>query len=89
MVNAPRVVVTAVNRDGRREILGLGVVIAEDGRAGSRSCEIARARGLRVVESVVSDAHPRGAIDFARAQPRGRECRTHFTRTEAAHASSR
>ena len=39
IVHAAALVATGVNRDGRREILGLDVVIAEDGTAWTRRPE--------------------------------------------------
>jgi putative transposase len=46
-----------VNDDGRREILGLDVVTAEDGAGWLAFLRGSKARGLKGVELVVSDAH--------------------------------
>ncbi len=38
IVGVAAVIATAVNADGRREILGLDLLTSEDGRGGRRSC---------------------------------------------------
>ncbi len=58
IVNVACLVGVGVNDDGRREILGLDVVTAEDGAGWLAFLRGLRARGLKGVELVVSDAHP-------------------------------
>ena len=80
VVNVSAVIATAVNREGRREIVGFGIVTAEDTDAW---CEFLRglvSRGLAGVDLVISDAH--GGIKAAIAQvfseASWQRCRTHF-----------
>jgi len=82
IVNVACLVAVGVNDDGRREILGLDVVTAEDGAGWLAFLRGLRARGLRGVELVVSDAHP-GLKDAIASVLRGaawQRCRTHFIR---------
>jgi transposase-like protein len=51
-------VATAVNAEGRREILGLDVFTSEDGAAWTSFLRGLVARGLAGCELVISDAHP-------------------------------
>ncbi len=71
-----------VNQDGRREILGLDVVTAEDGAGWLAFLCGLKARGLTGVELVISDAHA-GLRDAIASVLRGaawQRCRTHFMR---------
>jgi transposase-like protein len=94
IVNVACLVAVGVNEDGRREILGLDVVTAEDGAGWLAFLRGLRARGLRGVKLVVSDAHPglRDAIDSVLRGASWQRCRTHFVRNlltrvpKAAHA---
>jgi putative transposase len=82
IVNVACLVGVGVNDDGRREILGLDVVTAEDGAGWLAFLRGLRARGLKGVELVVSDAHP-GLKDAISSVLRGaawQRCRTHFIR---------
>jgi transposase-like protein len=82
IVNVATVVATGVNRDGRREILGLEVVTGEDGAAWTAFLRDLVARGLQGVQLVTSDAHP-GLIDAIAATLPGaswQRCRTHYLR---------
>jgi putative transposase len=94
IVNVACLVGVGVNDDGRREILGLDVVTAEDGAGWLAFLRGLRARGLKGVKLVVSDAHPglRDAIDSVLRGTSWQRCRTHFVRNlltrvpKAAHA---
>jgi transposase-like protein len=94
IVNVACLVGVGVNDDGRREILGLDVVTAEDGAGWLAFLRGLRARGLKGVKLVVSDAHPglRDAIDSVLRGASWQRCRTHFVRNlltrvpKAAHA---
>ncbi len=82
IVNVACLVGVGVNDDGRREILGLDVVTAEDGAGWLAFLRGLRARGLKGVELVISDAHP-GLKDAISSVLRGaawQRCRTHFIR---------
>jgi transposase-like protein len=82
IVNVACLVGVGVNSDGRREILGLDVVTAEDGAGWLAFLRGLRARGLKGVELVISDAHP-GLKDAIASVLRGaawQRCRTHFVR---------
>ena len=82
VANVACFVATGVNEEGRREILGLEVVTAEDGAAWLAFLRSLKARGLKDVELVVSDAHP-GLKDAIASVLRGaswQRCRTHFMR---------
>ena len=73
-------VATAVNAEGRREIIGMDVGTSEDGAFWLAFLRSLYARGLSGVELVISDAH-RGLTDaiatvFAGAS--WQRCRTHF-----------
>jgi putative transposase len=94
IVNVACLVAVGVNDDGRREILGLDVVTAEDGAGWLAFLRGLRARGLKGVKLVVSDAHSglRDAIDSVLRGASWQRCRTHFVRNlltrvpRAAHA---
>jgi putative transposase len=82
IVNVACLVAVGVNADGRREVLGLEVVTAEDGAGWLAFLRSLRARGLKGVELVISDAHP-GLRDAIASVLRGaswQRCRTHFIR---------
>jgi transposase-like protein len=82
IANVACLVGVGVNDDGRREILGLEVVTAEDGAGWLAFLRSLRARGLKGVELVISDAHP-GLKDAIASVLRGaswQRCRTHFIR---------
>ena len=82
IVNVACLVAVGVNGDGRREILGLDVVAEEDGAGWLAFLRSLRARGLKGVELVISDAHP-GLKDAIASVLRGaawQRCRTHFIR---------
>lgn len=82
VVSVACVMATAVNRDGRKEVLGLDVVTTEDGAGWTAFLRDLVARGLSGVELVTSDAHPglREAIAATLPGASWQRCRTHFMR---------
>ena len=80
MVNVSAVIATAVNAEGRREIIGFDIATTEDTAAWTAFLRALVARGLSGVELVISDAH--GGIKAAIAQvfsdASWQRCRTHF-----------
>lgn len=82
IVSAAALVAVAVNRDGRREILGLEVVTTEDGTAWTAFLRDLVARGLAGVVLVTSDAHEGLKAAIAAVLPGAgwQRCRTHFAR---------
>jgi len=82
IANVAALVAVGVNEDGRREVLGVDVVTGEDGAGWLAFLRGLKARGLRGVELVVSDAHE-GLKDAISSVLRGaswQRCRTHFMR---------
>ena len=79
-VNVSVVVATAVNGEGKREIIGMDVGTSEDGAFWLAFLRSLSARGLSGVELVVSDAHQglRGAIAAVFGGASWERCRTHF-----------
>ena len=63
VVNVSAVIATAVNVEGRREIVGFDIVTTEDTAAWTAFLRSLVARGLAGVELVISDAH--GGIEAA------------------------
>ena len=82
IVNVSVVVATAVNSEGKREIIGMdvGTGTSEDGAFWLAFLRSLSARGLGGVELVVSDAHQglRGAIAAVFSGASWQRCRTHF-----------
>lgn len=80
VVNVSAVIATAVNGEGRREIIGFDIVTTESTEAWTGFLRGLVARGLSGVELVISDAH--GGIKAAIAQvldgASWQRCRTHF-----------
>ena len=80
VVNVSAVIATAVNAEGRREIIGFDIVTTEDTAAWTAFLRSLVARGLSGVELVISDAH--GGIKAAIAAvfdgASWQRCRTHF-----------
>jgi transposase-like protein len=80
VVNVSAVIATAVNAEGRREIIGFDIVTTESTPAWTGFLRSLVARGLTGVELVTSDAH--GGIKAAIAAVLGgaswQRCRTHF-----------
>jgi len=80
VVHVAVVVATAVNAQGRREVLGLDTGASEDGAFWLSFLRSLAARGLAGVQLVVSDAH-QGLKDAIAAVFTGaawQRCRTHF-----------
>lgn len=80
VVNVACLIATAVNADGRREILGLDVATSEDGAGWLAFLRSLVARGLSGVQLVISDDHP-GLVDAVAATLPGaswQRCRTHY-----------
>jgi transposase-like protein len=80
VVNVSAVIATAVNAEGKREIIGFEIATTEDTAAWTAFLRALVARGLSGVELVISDAH--GGIKAAIAQvfsdATWQRCRTHF-----------
>lgn len=82
VVNVSATIATAVNSDGRREVLGIDVSTSEDGAAWLAFLRGLKARGLAGVKLVVSDSHEglKDAIATVLAGASWQRCRTHFMR---------
>ena len=82
IANVSVVVATAVNAEGRREVLGIDVGTSEDGAFWLGFLRGLVARGLSGVELVTSDAHAglQDAIATVFAGASWQRCRTHFAR---------
>ena len=80
IVNVSVVVATAVNSEGRREIVGMDVGTSEDGAFWLAFLRSLVTRGLGGVDLVVSDAHQglRDAIATVFGGASWQRCRTHF-----------
>lgn len=80
IVNVSVVVATAVNVEGRREVLGMDVGTSEDGAFWLAFLRSLVARGLSGVKLVTSDAHKglKDAIAVVFAGASWQRCRTHF-----------
>ena len=80
IVNVSVVVATAVNAEGRREVLGMDVGTSEDGAFWLTFLRSLVARGLSGVQLVTSDAHQglKEAIATVFAGASWQRCRTHF-----------
>ena len=78
-------VATAVNADGRREILGLDVVTSETGAGWTAFLRGLVSRGLSGVELVTSDAHPGLKDAIAATLPARLAALPHALPAEPAH----
>ena len=80
VVNVAVVVATAVNAQGKREVLGLDTGASEDGAFWLSFLRSLSARGLAGVQLVVSDAHQglKDAIAAVFTNAGWQRCRTHF-----------
>ena len=80
VVNVSAVIATAVNAEGKREIVGFDVVTTEDTDAWTAFLRSLVKRGLSGVELVISDAHGgiKAAIAAVFAGASWQRCRTHF-----------
>jgi putative transposase len=81
-VNVHALIATAVNADGRREILGIDVASSEDGAGWLAFLRGLVARGLSGVALVTSDCHQglRDAIASVLPGAAWQRCRTHYHR---------
>ncbi len=87
IVSVATVIATAVNNDGRREILGTDIFTTEDGAGWTQFLRGLVARGLTGVALVISDDHL-GLVQAIRATLPGaawQRCRTHFVRNLQTH----
>jgi len=82
VVNVVAVVATAVNADGRREVLGVDIVTSEDGAGWEMFLGQLVERGLNGVELVISDDHKGLKAALAKKLPGSswQRCRAHFMR---------
>ena len=82
IVNVAALIAVGVNEDGHREVLGIEVVTGEDGAGWLAFLRGLKARGLRGVELVLSDAHAglRDAISSVFKGAAWQRCRTDFMR---------
>ena len=80
VVNVSAVIATAVNVEGRREIIGFDIVTTEDTAGWTAFLRSLVARGLSGVELVISDAHGgiKAAIAAVLSDASWQRCRTHF-----------
>ena len=80
VVNVAAVVATAVNSDGRRDILGFDVFTTEDFAGWTAFLRSLVARGLKGVQLVISDAHEglKAAVAAVLPGAAWQRCRTHF-----------
>jgi putative transposase len=80
--NVAVVLATGVNAEGKREVLGVDVITAEDGAGWTAFLRGLVARGLSGVQLVVSDAHEglKAAIAAVLPGASWQRCRTHAMR---------
>jgi len=80
VVNVVTVIATGVNREGRREVLGVEVITTEDGEGWKAFLRGLVDRGLTGVKLVISDAHSGLKAAIAEVLPGSswQRCRTHF-----------
>ena len=80
VVSVATVIATAVNADGKREILGVDVFTTEDGAAWVNFLRGLVARGLGGVSLVISDAHQglKDAIASVLGGSAWQRCRVHY-----------
>ena len=80
VVNVSAVIATAVNVEGRREIIGFDVITSETTEGWTTFLRSLVARGLSGVELIISDAHGgiKAAIGTVFAGASWQRCRTHF-----------
>lgn len=80
VVNVSAVIATAVNVEGRREIIGFDIVTTESTASWTEFLRSLVARGLSGVELVISDAHGgiKAAISQVLSESSWQRCRTHF-----------
>lgn len=84
-------VAVGMNREGRREVLGVELARSEAGAGWTSFLRGLAARGLQGVQLVISDAHP-GLVEAARSVLAGaarQRCRTHYLRNLLTRCPSR
>ena len=88
VVNVSAVIATAVNVEGRREVVGFDIVTTESTVAWTAFLRSLVARGLSGVELVISDAHGgiKAAIAAVLGEASWQRCRTHFMANLATRA---
>ena len=87
IVSTAVIIATAVNSDGRREVLGLDIGPSEAETFWTEFLRKLARRGLRGVKLVVSDAHEGLKSAVARVlHASWQRCRVHFMRNALAHA---
>jgi putative transposase len=84
------VIATGVNREGRREVLGLDVLPAESEEGWAGFFKSLKERGLGGVKLVISDAH-KGLIGAVRKvlKAEWQHCKVHFYRNVLVHVPKR
>jgi putative transposase len=84
------VIATGVNREGRREVLGLDVLPAESEEGWAGFFKSLKERGLGGVKLVISDAH-KGLIAAVRKvlKAEWQRCKVHFYRNVLVHVPKR
>jgi putative transposase len=87
IVSAAVIVAVAVNKDGRREVLGMDIGPSEAETFWTAFLRKLARRGLRGVKLVISDAHEGIKAAVARVlHASWQRCRVHFMRNVLAHA---
>src|SRR5579884_1117763 len=86
-VSVAVIIATAVNTDGMREVLGMGIGASEAEPFWSGFLRSLTRRGLRGVKLVISDAHVGLRAAVAKVlKASWQRCRVHFLRNALAHA---
>jgi putative transposase len=86
IVSVAAIIAMAVNTDGRREIIGLGIGPSEAETFWTEFLRGLKGRGLDGVKLVVSDAHTGLKAAIARVfEPTWQRCRVHWIRNALAH----
>jgi transposase-like protein len=88
IVSVAAIIATAVNGEGRREIIGLGLGPSEAAVFWLGFLRSLESRGLKGVKLVISDAHEGLKAAIAQVfKASWQRCRVHFMRNALAHAS--
>jgi putative transposase len=87
VISIAAILATGVNRDGRREILGLGLGLRRQRRSGSACCGLQQT-GLAGVKLVISDSREGLKATITQVFTASwQRCRVHFMRNTLAHVS--
>src|ERR1700726_2169262 len=87
IVSVAVIVAVAVNRDGRREVLGIAIGASEAETFWTEFLRSLARRGLRGIKLVISDAHEGLKAAVAKVlHASWQRCRVHFMRNVLAHA---